>query len=268
MGFAALGAWYNSKYMKHTSPLVIGNWKMNPANVTAVTQLTRAIGKAVKKYPDVSVAIAPPFPFISTCNKVAPGVGLVAQTMHDQALGAFTGEVSPSMLAGLGVRGVIIGHSERRAMGESDEMVAKKVLSALKYKLTPVVCVGEVTRDPNGNFFTHIESQIFSAFSGIPKTKFKEVVIAYEPIWAIGTGNTATADDVVEMQLFITKVLAKHFTRAVVPQVRVIYGGSVNEKNVAELWGTGHVNGFLVGGASLNADAFKMIIATVANSKK
>ncbi len=240
---------------------------MNPATISAVTELARAIGKTVKKYPEVSVAVAPPFPFISTLNKVAPGVSLVAQNMHDQALGAFTGEVSPSQLAGLGVRGVIIGHSERRAMGESDEMVAKKVLSALKYKLTPIVCVGEITRDPNGNFFTHIENQIVSALSKIPKAKFKEVVIAYEPIWAIGTGENATPEDVVEMQLFIAKVLAKHFGRAVVPQVRIIYGGSVNEKNVAQLWSTGHVNGFLVGGASLHADAFKTIIYTVAGTK-
>ncbi|MBP9717492.1 MAG: triose-phosphate isomerase, partial [Candidatus Pacebacteria bacterium] len=192
----------------------------------------------------------------------------IAQTMHDQTLGAFTGEVSPAMLAGLGVRGVIIGHSERRAMGESDEMVAKKVLSALKYKLTPIVCVGEITRDANGNFFTHIESQIVSALKDIPKAKFKEVVIAYEPIWAIGTGDNATPEDVVEMQLFIAKVLAKHFTRSVVPQVRIIYGGSVNEKNVAQLWETGHVQGFLVGGASLHAEAFKTIVATVGKTIK
>lgn len=241
---------------------------MNPANISAVTELTKSVGKMLKKYPEVSIAIAPPFPFIVTCNKVAPGVSLVAQNMHDQALGAFTGEVSPSMLSGLGVSGVIIGHSERRAMGESDETVAKKVLSALKYKLTPIICVGEITRDGNGNFFTHIENQIVSALSGIPKAKFKEVVIAYEPIWAIGTGVNATSEDVIEMQLFIAKVLAKHFTRAVVPQVRIIYGGSVNEKNVAELWGTGHVNGFLVGGASLHTEAFKTIVSTVASSVK
>jgi len=255
-------------YMKTHTPLIVGNWKMNTITISGVTELTRAVGKAVKKYPEVSVAIAPPFTFLSVCNKVAPGVGLVAQTMHDQALGAFTGEVSAPMLVGLGVRGVIIGHSERRAMGESDEMVSKKVQTALKYKLTPIICVGETTRDVNGNFFTHIETQLVAALSGIPKTKFKEVVIAYEPIWAIGTGNTATADDVVEMQLFITKVLAKHFGRGVVAQVRVIYGGSVNEKNVAELWATGHINGFLVGGASLHAEAFRTIVATVASGVK
>jgi triosephosphate isomerase len=254
--------------MKHTSPLVVGNWKMNPVTVSGVTELARAVSKIAKKYPEVSVAIAPPFPFIFTCNKIAPGVGLVAQTMHEQALGAFTGEVSPTMLVGLGVRGVIIGHSERRALGESDEMVAKKVQAALKYKLTPIVCVGEVARDTNGNFFTHIENQLVTALSGIPKTKFREIVIAYEPIWAIGTGNNATADDVVEMQLFITKVLAKHFGRSIVSLVRIIYGGSVNQKNVAELWTAGHIGGFLVGGASLEPDAFRTIVATVTGKAK
>jgi len=254
--------------MKHTTPLIVGNWKMNPTNISAVTELTRAIGKIVKKYPDVSIAVAPPFPFIATCNKVAPGLGMVAQTMHEQSLGAFTGEVSPSMLASLGVRGVIVGHSERRAMGESDEMVSKKVLSALKYKLTPIVCIGELSRDQNGNFFSHIEMQIVSAFKDVPKSKFKEVVIAYEPIWAIGTGDTATPEDVIEMQLYIAKILAKHFGRVVATQVRVIYGGSVNEKNAAELWATGHVNGFLVGGASLSANSFKTIVEATANKVK
>lgn len=241
---------------------------MNPTSTSIVTTLVRELGKSVKKYPAVSVAIAPPFTYLSVCNKVAPTLGLVAQTMHDQPMGAFTGEVSPTMLAGLGVRGVIIGHSERRALGETDEMVTKKVLSALKYKLTPIVCVGEKTRDVNGNFFIHIEAQLVSALGLVPKNKFKEVVIAYEPIWAIGTGVNATAEDVVEMQLFITKVLTEHFGRNIVPQVRIIYGGSVNEKNVAELWETGHLNGFLVGGASLRADAFATIIRTVAKPLK
>jgi len=253
-------------HMKTHTPLIIGNWKMNPTTSDACQALARAIAKSTKKFPTVSVAIAPPFPFISLCSKIAPTVGLVAQNMHDQALGAFTGEVSPLMLKGLGVQAVIIGHSERRALGESNEVVAKKIQAALKYKLTPIVCVGEVTRDVNGNFFTHIETQLVSALTSVPKAKFKEVVIAYEPIWAIGTGNTATTDDVIEMQLFITKIITKYFGRGVVPLVRIIYGGSVNEKNVAELWGTGRVNGFLVGGASLQAEAFTTIITTVAKS--
>lgn len=250
--------------MKTHIPLIVGNWKMNPTATSEVMPLMRAVGKLVKKYPVVSVAVAPPFPFLSICSKVAPGVNLVAQTMHAESLGAFTGEVSPTMLTGLGVHAVIIGHSERRAMGESDADVAKKIHAALKYKLTPIVCIGERERDSNGNFFTHIENQLVAAFGTVPKAKFKDVVIAYEPIWAIGTGNTATADDVIEMQLFITKVLTKHFGRSVVPQVRIIYGGSVNEKNVVELWATGHINGFLVGGASLRADAFATIVSAVA----
>jgi triosephosphate isomerase len=252
--------------MKTHTPLIIGNWKMNPANTSDVIQLMRAVGKLAKKFPAVSVAVAPPFPFLSTCSKVAPSVGLVAQTMHEQALGAFTGEVSPTMLTGIGVRAVIVGHSERRAMGESDTDVAKKIQSAIKYKLTPIICIGERERDTSGIFFTHIENQLVSALTSVSKAKFKDVVIAYEPIWAIGTGKTATPDDVIEMRLFITKVLTKYFGRESVPHVRVLYGGSVSEKNVAELWDTKHVDGFLVGGASLHAEAFGVIISTVAKS--
>lgn len=249
-----------------TPPVVIGNWKMNPTSLSVVTNLVKEIGKISKKYPTVTTAVAPPFPFLAVCNKVAPALTLVAQTMHDQPLGAFTGEVSPTMLTGFGVKGVIIGHSERRTLGESNETIAKKVQSAIKYKLTPVICIGEKTRDDNGNFFSFIEVQLVTALMAVPKNKFKAIIIAYEPIWAIGTGVNASAEDVVEMQLFIVKVLTKHFGRSVVPQVRIIYGGSVNDKNVSSLWTTGHLNGFLVGGASLRAESFKTIIKIVADN--
>lgn len=259
-------------YMKKHPPLVIGNWKMNPISTSEVVLLLRAVAKLVKKYPTVAVAVAPPFPYISMCNKIAPLVGIVAQTMYHQPRGAFTGEVSPVMLTDLGVHTVLVGHSERRARGETNEDITKKVQAALKYKLTPVICVGEVARDGNGNFFTAVEDQIVSALIGVPKARFKDLVLAYEPIWAISNGNgngcTATTDDVIEMRLFITKVIIKHFGRNASVQLRVIYGGSVNEKNTAELWATKRVDGFLVGGASLRAEAFTKIVSIIAKAIK
>jgi len=142
--------------------------------------------------------------------------------------------------------------------------VAKKVLAILKVRLTPVVCVGERERDEQGDFFSFIENQIELAFKDLPKTRFKDMIIAYEPIWAIGTGINATVEDVKEMQLFILKILTKHFGRSVASQVRIIYGGSVKADNAIKLYQSGGIDGFLVGGASLNPAEFSAIIASAA----
>jgi triosephosphate isomerase len=167
------------------------------------------------------------------------------------------------MLAAFGVATVIVGHSERRALGETDAQVGEKVAALIKAKLTPVVCIGERERDAQGNFFMLIEAQIKAALTGVPKARFKDVVIAYEPIWAIGTGKTATAEDVNEMRLFIQKILTKHFDRASAGKIRIIYGGSVSAANAADLFVGGGVDGFLVGGASLRPQEFAQIISSV-----
>ena len=248
---------------KMHKPLVIANWKMNPQSLTEAKKIFLGIKNASKKYPDVSVVVAPPAIYLHELVKTAGSiVNVAAQNMHNASLGAFTGEISPTMLMDAGVKSVIIGHSERRAMGETDEVVTKKVLAALKARLMPIVCVGERERDGQGNFFTSIEKQIETVFKAIPKTRFKDVVVAYEPIWAIGTGATASVEDVKEMQLFILKVLTKNFGRNSASQVRIIYGGSVKSDNAAQLYDTGGVTGFLVGGASLQPDDFAKIIAS------
>lgn len=199
------------------------------------------------------------------CKKIlgVSAVSLGAQTMHQAAHGAQTGESGTGMLVSAGVSFVILGHSERRVLGETDVLVGIKTLAALKSKLTPVICIGERERDSQGNFYTYIEAQIKSALSEVPKTRFKDVVIAYEPIWAIGTGLTANVDDVYEMKLFIHKVLSKQFDRAAANQVRIIYGGSVSADNATQLYVGAAVNGFLVGGASLKPAEFTKIIAAV-----
>ncbi len=257
---------YNFTYMTHAkTPLVIANWKMNPGSVAEAKTIFTGIKTTAKKYTGVQVVVAAPLLYVTELQKLqgTSVVALGAQTMHESPLGAQTGEVSAPMLVAAGVSHVILGHSERRALGETDGMVAKKVVAALKAKLTPVICVGERERDASGNFFATIEAQIKSALAGIPTTRFKDVVIAYEPIWAIGTGKTASVEDVCEMQLFIHKILTKLFDRSAANRVRIVYGGSVNAENAAALYAGAAIAGFLVGGASLKpADFAKIIQAT------
>jgi triosephosphate isomerase len=251
--------------MKQTVPLIVGNWKMNPMTLAEASNLATAIAKKLKKVAEPYVAIAPPFPYLAEVGKKIgkTTVALAAQDVHTQPVGPFTGEVSITQLKDLGVQFVIIGHSERRAAGESDELVREKVQTVLRHGRTPIVCIGERERDEQGNFFSFVESQLRSLAEVLPEIAIKKVVIAYEPIWAIGTGNTATPDDVKEMQLFIEAALTKMYDRATARKVRVIYGGSVKPDNAAQLHKVGGMCGFLVGGASLKADDFATIITAV-----
>jgi triosephosphate isomerase len=164
------------------------------------------------------------------------------------------------MLASIDVTHVIIGHSERRRAGENDESINQKMHATIKSGMTAIVCVGEWERDHAAHYLTFVEKQIRSAVGGISKAKLDRVVVAYEPVWAIGTGNTATPEDVHEMKLFIQKVLVDIYGRAAAQKVRILYGGSVNGNNAESLMRQGLVDGFLVGGASLSADEFKTII--------
>lgn len=251
--------------MKKSVPLIIGNWKLNPVTIADAATLAQTVAGKCKNIVEPYVAVAPPFTYLSEVGKkiVKGPVKLAAQDVYFMDIGAHTGEVSVLQLKDLQVEYVIIGHSERRAMGESDADVQKKVQIVLKHKLTPVVCIGEKDRDDQGNFFTFVETQLRSLAEVLPASQIKKVVIAYEPIWAIGTGVTATADDVKEMQLFIETVLTKIYDRPTARAVRLLYGGSVKPQNAAELHKHGDMGGFLVGGASLNADDFVSIIKAV-----
>ncbi len=247
--------------------LVIGNWKLNPNSVSDAIKLAGEVAKKYKKNDNAAVAIAPTFIHL---GEVAKKVGrkpilLAAQDISTEPMGPFTGEVSAMQLRDMKVTYVIIGHSERRAMGETDEQVQKKVLIALKHNLIPVVCIGEKERDAKGDFFSYIENQVKALAAVLPVAQVKKVVIAYEPIWAIGTGKTATAADVKEMQLFLFSVLTKLYDRATAAKVTLLYGGSVKKENAAELYSEGDMDGFLVGGASLKADDFISIINAARN---
>ncbi len=244
---------------------------MNPAS----------IGKARKLFLDIrdlyghrknsiQAVVAPPFPFISEIERLSPSqrIGLAAQDVFFESTGAYTGEVSLSMLRSVGVNYVIVGHSERRARGETDDDIYKDVQIVLKNKTTAVVCVGEQVRDNQGNYFGVVEAQIRAALRDVKKTQLQYVVLAYEPIWAIGTGKTATPEDVREMRLFIEKLLTDRFDRSSAKRIRILYGGSVKKSNTENLLQTGEVDGFLVGGASLRPTEFVSILNTVVEHVK
>ena len=244
-------------------PLVIGNWKMNPLTATLSKKLAGDLKKGLAKVTGVDVVIAPPMLYVTSVHHTRSGskaYALGVQNIHHEKLGAHTGEISLSMVKQYDVTHVILGHSERRKEGETDAQVHEKLLATLKSNMTGVVCVGEEKRDTHGHYLTHIETQIRSALATIPKGKLGQIVIAYEPIWAIGTGTAATAADVHEIKLFIEKVITDLYGRNYAQKVRIIYGGSVNPKNVRELFTEGMMDGFLVGGASLHAEDFIAII--------
>jgi triosephosphate isomerase len=248
--------------MKRKIPLIVGNWKLNPQTLKDATTLASGVATGHKKTAEPYVAVAPTFVHLSEVQKKISRstVGLAAQDIAIEPMGAFTGEISAMQLKDLGVEFVIIGHSERRAMGETDAEVQKKALQTLKNKMIPIVCIGERKRDAQGEFFTFVQNQIRTLAKGLTPAQMKKIVIAYEPIWAIGTGKTATAEDVKEMQLFIASVLTKIYDRKVAGAVRLLYGGSVKPHNAEELQREGGMNGFLVGGASLKAKDFLAII--------
>lgn len=250
---------------KSHQKLIIGNWKMNPTTQSAAKRLFGEIKKGVTRLDNVVVGIAPPSVYLSDLARIRSGskaVALCAQNAHWEKTGAHTGEISIPMVKDLDVQYVIIGHSERRAKGVTDEAVHKTLQAVLKSGLTAIVCVGERRRDAHGNHFSFVEAQVRAALSGIPKAKLAHVVIAYEPIWAIGTEATAIPADVHEMKLFIQKVLSRLYDRSYAYKVRILYGGSVHAKNAESLLVEGTVKGFLIGGASLKPQEFIEIVKT------
>ncbi len=249
-------------------PLIVGNWKMNPQTQTLSTSLSVQLKKIFNKKLEADVVIAPPHIFLESVVRGLNHTGKIAlgaQNVHYQKIGSFTGEISMGMLQSYGVSYVILGHSERRRDGESNEAVNLKLITTIKAGATAILCVGETERDQNAHYLSLIEKQIRSGLATVPKARLSQVVVAYEPVWAIGTGDTATPADVHEMKLFIEKILSDLYGRNMAQKVRIIYGGSVNPKNARELFIEGNVDGFLVGGASLHADDFLQIVkATIA----
>lgn len=241
--------------------LAAGNWKMNntPSQAAAMINDLKEKTKGCKN----DVLICPTFVCLPDAIKAAEGsnIKIGAQNMHFEDKGAFTGEVSAAMLKELGVEYVIIGHSERREyFAETDDTVNAKIIQALKYDLIPVVCCGESLKQrEDGITFDFIRSQIKIAFRGISKEDAVKIVVAYEPIWAIGTGKVATSEQANEVCGDIRKCLEGIYDKETVDSIRILYGGSVNKACAAELFAMSDIDGGLVGGASLKPDDFSII---------
>ncbi|MGM9992296.1 MAG: triose-phosphate isomerase [Candidatus Bruticola sp.] len=245
-------------------PLLAANWKMNMARTEAhklVTELLAQVGD-VK---DRDIAICPPFHLLADVEKLVEGhdnVYLGAQDLYWKDSGAYTGEVSAPMLLDVGCRMVIIGHSERRAMfGETDETCSKKVAAAVAHKLIPILCVGEslVQREDNKTAEV-VTSQLRGALQGLEIEDGNQLVIAYEPIWAIGTGKTDTPESANETMVLLRSTLEEIFNKDIADKVRLLYGGSVKPANIAGFMACSDIDGALVGGASLKADSFAQIV--------
>lgn len=245
-----------------TTPLIAGNWKMNLTLKTAI-QLAEGLTREVAKVEEVEILVCPPSIYILDVADVLQesNILLGAQNLHWENQGAFTGEVSASMLKDSGCSYVIVGHSERRHIfGESNDVVNKKARAALRSELRPILCVGELLEErERGATEKVVGEQLEKGIEGLTPDDMAEVVIAYEPVWAIGTGRTATAEQASDVHVFIRKKLEKRFGASVAKNTRILYGGSVKPENIKELMAAPGVDGVLVGGASLSVDSFSKI---------
>ena len=252
-------------------PLIAGNWKMNLNHLEAIALVQKiAFSLPSKYFEKVDVTVIPPFTDIRTVQTLVEGDKLLltygAQDVSAHESGAYTGEISGSMLAKLGCTFVVVGHSERRTLhGESDETVLAKTKAALRYGITPIVCVGEgLNIREAGEHVSFNVAQLKASLAGLSPDEISKIVVAYEPVWAIGTGKVASAADAQEVCKAVRDTLAELASPEVAQAVRVLYGGSVNAKNVGELIAQPDVDGGLVGGASLKADEFATLSAIAA----
>ena len=243
--------------------IIAGNWKMNLDERESET-LVRGILGRVGEVTGAEIVVCPPFTSLSAAGRLIRGTNVVlgAQNMHWEKRGAFTGEITANMLLTLGCRYVILGHSERRTFfGETDETVALKVRAALKEGLKPIVCVGETRADREaGTTSKVVETQLRGAFDGLSADDFTGTVIAYEPVWAIGTGLNATDEQAQEVHAFIRGLLAGMFGSSTAVATRIQYGGSMKPSNARGLLEQPDIDGGLIGGASLDAESFEGII--------
>lgn len=242
--------------------IVAGNWKMNTLLKDGM-ELAKAVEKLEKqKKSDALVIIAPPYTHLSRVHDLIDGVKLAAQNCSSEESGAYTGEVSPDMLVSVGVEYVILGHSERRSYyHEDDELINRKTRLAISRGLKPIFCCGEVLAErEQGKLFEVIRKQLTVGLAGLSREDMDKVVIAYEPVWAIGTGVVASPDQAQEMHRFIRDLLVELFDPEVAEHMTILYGGSCKPSNAAELFANPDVDGGLIGGASLKAEDFLGIV--------
>ncbi len=250
--------------------LIAGNWKMNktPADGAAlVAELVATVGKLT----DVDIVVCPPFVALESVGRALEGstVKLGAQNLHPEASGAFTGEISAPMLRALFTTHVILGHSERRSLfGETDAFINLKVLAAMKNQLRPIFCVGESLAEREaGATLKVVQTQLEAGLEGVSKEQAAGLIVAYEPVWAIGTGKVATTDQAQEVHAFIRGLLTNLFTEPVAQRIRILYGGSMKPANAPELLAQKDIDGGLIGGASLEARSFVELVKAAVAAK-
>jgi triosephosphate isomerase len=245
--------------------IVAGNWKMN----NNLDETKSLLNELKGKLPETSaqVMVAPTFVNLSAAVDIVKGnaIEVLAQNMHFAESGAYTGEISAEMLQNIGIETVILGHSERRAyFAETDELLAKKVTTALAHDMTVMFCFGEELEDrKSGNHFNIVESQLKNALFALDASAWSNIILAYEPVWAIGTGETASPEQAQEMHAFIRKTLSDKYGSEIAENVSILYGGSVKPNNAPEIFGKPDVDGGLIGGASLKADDFIAIVNAI-----
>jgi triosephosphate isomerase (TIM) len=251
--------------MKRVKKLIVGNWKMYPERLEDAKKIVAEVKRATKNIKHTNVVLCPPHVYTPIFSGIKKGLlSLGAQNINSESSGSLTGEVSVSQIAQFNVKYVIVGHSERRKMGETDEMINKKVKAVLSYGMTAIVCIGESSRDHDGSYLGFIRQQLLSSLKDIEKKNLDQVVVAYEPIWAVGAKEAMSARDLLETSIFIRKVLSDifgDFARG----VSVLYGGSVDRVNADSLVRDGEVSGLLIGRQSLNPKDFIEIIKLVDN---
>jgi len=244
-------------------PLVVGNWKMHGSGAAA-RELAGAVREGLERPQGVEVVICPPFTTLNSVAEVLAGseIGLGAQNCHWEAKGAFTGEISPIMLTEIGCRLVLLGHSERRQIfHETDEQINRKVVAALRHGLQPLLCVGETAEERRqGLTFTVVEGQLRAGLAGLSPEDIGRCLLAYEPVWAIGTGVNATPEQAQQAHAFVRGQIRQQFGEESAATLPIQYGGSVKPDNAASLFRQPDVDGGLIGGASLNADHFLAIV--------
>lgn len=248
--------------ISNEKPFLAGNWKMHKTIPEAV-EMVKALKEESPQLTDAELVVIPPYTMLSEVKKVIEGstIQLGAQNIFWEEKGAFTGEVSPPMLKDAGCQYVTIGHSERRQyFGETNETVNKKIKAALAHELMPIMCIGESLEErEKGNTMDKVETQMNSGLEGLGKDEIRRIVIAYEPIWAIGTGVTATPSQAEEVHSFIRKKLTEKYGNEIASYAIILYGGSVKPANTYSILKENNINGALVGGASLEADSFIQI---------
>lgn len=254
--------------MKNKKKIVIANWKMNPETIGEAVKIFNATKMAVKDLKNTKVVICPPFVYLSDLEKLLSPkeekqLAFGAQDMFWEKSGSYTGEISSPMLKG--EKYVILGHSERRELGETNEIVAKKAFSAIKAGLSPILCFGEKERDSHGEYLHFLRQQIVESLNKVNKKLLPKVIIAYEPIWAIGKGaeRALRATEVHEITLYIRKVLSEIYGQEIVVTIPILYGGSVNYQNAKDIILNGMVQGLLVGRESLKIEKFSELLKNV-----